>query len=205
MKNYIKIFVLIAVCLLFSNVVKVDRVTTFRKKIERPTVIETSKEKTNELPKTTEEKKSVDTQAVYAEQFSELIKIDCIGPFEGYGNCKYNPINVEFRDSSALEYLKTLSPIKKMAFAGQYSADGYKMSWELADRVCNFKNMRLPKAVELHNMYVAQKNGHGSDFLFVNYWAEEIGGHVAHNCHMLRGNCGQHFKKDLQRVRCVEK
>ena len=44
------------------------------------------------------------------------------------------------------------------------------MSWALTDKVCNAKNMRLSRVIELHYMYVAhQKSGLGEDFHAFNY------------------------------------
>lgn len=191
MKSFMKISILVLAFLIVYNAAKANEPHIYKKKVVPPKKIE--------------KPKSSGTQTDCLKKYPHLIKISCPGNFEGYGDCKYNPICVEPRDSNADEYLKTLNSSEKQYYLNMISNDGYNMSWELADKVCKAKNMRLPRAVELHYMYLAQKKGQGDNFVHVNYWAESIGESVAHNCHMRAGNCGRHYKGDLQRVRCVEK
>ena len=119
----------------------------------------------------------------------------------GYGTCESKGIKdfyVEDEDSVAIET------------DGGGTADGGKrMTYELADKTCKAKGMRLPEVLELNSMYNASVDGQVNEFNQFEYWAHnpncsDADSYNCHNCYMGRGNCGRARNTTLNYVRCVK-
>ena len=206
-----------------NSVFAYDDSTIFKKAVQNKNDVQeqqnVQKSKGFQEPKDTHKSDDIQEQKKVEEQKCEhdeacprpsgrdikMLQIPCEDSFEGYGSCMKDKLCVEIEDSRTDQYNGKSNRAKGLKYL-ESSEDGYLMTWGLANKVCEEKNMRLPKAVELHHMYLAQKNGKGKEFYPENYWAESIGNDiVAHNCSMGNGYCGRHHVDDLQRVRCVEK
>lgn len=150
--------------------------------------------------------KDIFLKGVILSKNTGFIEIDCNRNVSWGTPCVASKLNVSKTDAVSTEYLGTDNGLRYREKLGA-TADGSKMTWGLAKKVCGDLGMRVPNINELTSMYYASVAGKIPAFIPGDYFTSDTAdGNNIRGCYMGPGggNCGQGTAEVPCRVRCVK-